>query len=99
MWLSGRFLIYKALYTFCSIIGLRFNTAFQVMDQKQQYPLASPVELKKLLVGKRLNELPTPIAVIDRYILAANCKKMRDACRDLNVLFRPHVKTHKVIRL
>lgn len=66
------------------------------MDLTLQYPMASPRELKELFVGKKLTGLPTPIAVVDRHIAAANCKKMLDACRDLNVLFRPHIKTHKV---
>lgn len=66
------------------------------MDATLQYPMTSSEELKKLFVGKLLTELPTPVAVVDRYVTAVNCKKMLDACRDLNVLFRPHVKTHKV---
>ena len=69
-----------------------------VMDLNLQYPMASRTELKKLFVGKQLAELPTPIAVVDRAVTDTNCKRMRDACKDLNVLFRPHVKTHKVIK-
>ena len=61
-----------------------------------QYPIASKEDLKTIFVGKELSELPTPIAVVDRHITAVNSRKMLDACKDLNVLFRPHVKTHKV---
>ena len=63
------------------------------------HPMASPEDLKKLFVGKKLEDLPTPVAVVDRFLTAANCRKMLDATRDLNVLFRAHVKTHKVSTL
>jgi D-serine ammonia-lyase len=58
--------------------------------------MASSEELKELFVGKMLDQLPTPFAVVDRSIASRNCKKMFDACKDLNILFRAHIKTHKV---
>ena len=67
------------------------------MDSALQSPLPSREDLKKLLVGKKLSELPTPIALVDRHVAAINCKKMLDACSRLNVLFRSHIKTHKVL--
>lgn len=53
-------------------------------------------ELRSVFVGKRLDDLPTPIAVLDRGLVKANCDKMLVACEALNVRFRPHIKTHKV---
>ena len=66
------------------------------MDSAMQYPVHSREDLLQVLVGKNLSELPTPIALVDRHVAAINCKKMLDACRDLNLLFRSHIKTHKV---
>ena len=40
--------------------------------------------------------MPTPAAVIDVAIAARNCSGMLQAADKLGVLFRPHVKTHKV---
>jgi hypothetical protein len=53
-------------------------------------------ELRSLFVGKNVNELPTPMAILDRNLIAAHCDKMLAACKALDVKFRPHVKTHKV---
>ena len=53
-------------------------------------------ELRSMFVGKHLNELPTPMAVIDRRLVQAHCQKMLATCKALGVKFRPHVKTHKV---
>ncbi|MCJ1446588.1 MAG: hypothetical protein MMC23_007093 [Stictis urceolatum] len=54
-------------------------------------------ELRSMFVGKHLNELPTPMAVIDRRLVQAHCQKMLATCKALGVKFRPHVKTHKTI--
>ena len=67
------------------------------MDSALQYSVHSREDLLQLLVGKKLSELPTPIALVDRHVVALNCKKMLDACRDLNLLFRSHIKSHKVL--
>ncbi len=60
------------------------------------YPNASEAALKSQYVGKKLVEIPTPAAVIDRAVAAKNCNQMLEAARALGVEFRPHVKTHKV---
>ena len=60
------------------------------------YPSPSEATLKSLYVGKRLNEVTTPAAILDRAIVKSNCGQMLEACRALGVGFRAHVKTHKV---
>ena len=62
-----------------------------------QYPVANRDKLTELYVGKHLNDLPTPAAVLDKAVVEQNCAQMRSACERLNVTFRAHVKTHKVI--
>lgn len=52
--------------------------------------------MKAQLVGKQLSQVPTPAAVLDRAVIKRNCSQMLEACDILNVLFRPHIKTHKV---
>ncbi|KAL9610903.1 MAG: hypothetical protein Q9167_004413 [Letrouitia subvulpina] len=44
-----------------------------------------------MLVGKSLSDVPTPAAVLDRSIIERNCQQMLEACRLLQVAFRPHV--------
>jgi D-serine deaminase-like pyridoxal phosphate-dependent protein len=61
-----------------------------------QQPSLSRNSLKADFVGKRLDQLQTPAAVLDRAIIKRNCTRMLEACSHLGVLFRPHVKTHKV---
>ncbi|MCJ1369645.1 hypothetical protein MMC20_000857 [Loxospora ochrophaea] len=60
-----------------------------------QYPVANRDKLTELYVGKHLNDLPTPAAVLDKAVVEQNCAQMRSACERLNVTFRAHVKTHK----
>ena len=52
--------------------------------------------LRESLLGKSLREIPTPAAVLDRTIVERNCKGMLEACKELGVDFRAHVKSHKV---
>lgn len=60
------------------------------------YPSPSEAALRNLYVGKRLNEVNAPAALVDRAIVKRNCSQMLNACRSLRVEFRAHVKTHKV---
>lgn len=60
------------------------------------YPTASKAALMSQYVGKKLSEIPTPAAVIDKAIAERNCRGMLQAARWLGLRFRPHVKTHKV---
>ena len=60
------------------------------------FPCPSKGELAKAFIGKRLGDVPTPAAVLDRAVVERNCRQMLEACQALDVDFRPHVKTHKV---
>lgn len=43
----------------------------------------------------KFTELDTPVMLIDRDILHANCKRMQDYADEQHVALRPHTKTHK----
>ena len=58
--------------------------------------MSSSEQPKARLIGKHLAQIPMPAAVLDRAVVKRNCDQMLDACRDLGVKFRPHIKTHKV---
>ena len=60
------------------------------------YPVPSLGSLQLQYVGKKLSELPTPAAIIDRAVVERNCEDMLDVCEKLGVAFRAHVKSHKV---
>ena len=45
----------------------------------------------------RVDELPTPCAVVDLDRLERNCERMAERMRSLGVRLRPHVKTHKCV--
>lgn len=59
------------------------------------YPSPSLSSLQLQYVGKRLEDLPTPAAVIDRAVVRRNCDAMLSVCKQLGVNFRAHVKSHK----
>ncbi|KAL9622785.1 MAG: hypothetical protein Q9160_002904 [Pyrenula sp. 1 TL-2023] len=63
------------------------------------YPLAERKALKKYYLGRTLNDVGTPAAVIDVAKAACNCRSMLDAVDRLGVNFRAHVKTHKTTEL
>ncbi len=44
-----------------------------------------------------IKSLRTPCFLIDRKIVQANCQRVLDKAKQLNVKLRPHVKTHKTI--
>ncbi|KAL8694628.1 MAG: hypothetical protein Q9218_000723 [Villophora microphyllina] len=62
-------------------------------------PSPSVAELQESFVGKRLQDMFTPAAVVDRAIVRRNCAQMLEACAFLDVSFRPHVKTHKTVEV
>lgn len=47
-------------------------------------------------LGTKLQDLPTPSAVLDVAKVEVNCQRMLDAVRRLDLGWRPHIKTHKV---
>lgn len=66
------------------------------MSGVSNYPHASREDLKAQYVGRRLQEVAGPAAVLDVAVTRQNCQVMLDAAESLGVQFRSHVKTHKV---
>ena len=60
------------------------------------YPRPSKVVLREAFVGKHLKDVPTPAAILDRAVVRRNCQRLLQACENLNLQLRAHVKTHKV---
>lgn len=60
------------------------------------YPAASDSRLRDRFLGKHIEDLPTPAAILDDRVLRRNCELMLQATQALGIGFRPHVKTHKV---
>lgn len=53
-------------------------------------------DLKARFVGTSLHDAPVPSAVLDLAKIKVNCQRMLDATQRLGLLFRAHIKTHKV---
>ena len=51
------------------------------------------------MAAQTLNDLPTPVLILDRAILRRNLKRMSDRLRTAGVMLRPHVKTAKSIEV
>ncbi len=47
------------------------------------------------MIGRSLDELPTPCVVVDLDVLERNVARMAALARDAGVRLRPHAKTHK----
>lgn len=62
------------------------------------FPCPSSATLRESFVGKTLQQVAAPAAVLDRSIVERNCQQMLKSCEALKVGFRPHTKTHKVNR-
>ncbi len=54
--------------------------------------------LRASFVGKTLDDVPTPAAVLDLAKAETNCQRMLDAVTRLGLGWRAHIKTHKVGR-
>ncbi|KAI9710550.1 MAG: hypothetical protein M1820_002686 [Bogoriella megaspora] len=63
------------------------------------YPVPSAAALQQQFVGRRLQDVNPPAAVIDVAIVRRNCESMLEAAKALDVGFRAHVKTHKTTEL
>ncbi|PHH70550.1 hypothetical protein CDD82_7047 [Ophiocordyceps australis] len=63
------------------------------------FPYASKATLAHMLCGKSLAEVPTPAAVINVAAARRNCERMLEACDELDLGWRAHVKTHKTAEL
>src|SRR5258707_12735644 len=46
-----------------------------------------------------LDDLPTPVLILDRAILRRNLKRMSERLRNAGVMLRPHLKTAKSIEI
>jgi hypothetical protein len=53
-------------------------------------------QLRARFVGKTLNEVPMPSVVLDLAKLEVNCERMLEATGRLGLLWRAHIKSHKV---
>jgi len=52
--------------------------------------------IKQQLVGQTLHDVATPSVVLDLAKLEVNCERMLDATERLGLLWRAHIKSHKV---
>ncbi|GAP84269.2 putative alanine racemase domain protein [Rosellinia necatrix] len=55
--------------------------------------------LRARFVGKTLHQVPTPAIVLDLAKVEANCNRMLEAARRMNLSWRAHIKTHKTEEL
>ncbi|KAG9242515.1 putative serine dehydratase domain-containing protein [Calycina marina] len=63
------------------------------------YPVDSRNILQKQFIGKSLQDIPVPAAVIDLNKVQMNCSRMLEACKSLDLGWRAHIKTHKTTEL
>ncbi|RDL33287.1 uncharacterized protein BP5553_08726 [Venustampulla echinocandica] len=63
------------------------------------YPLPAKEALKEEFVGKSLNDVATPAAVLDLSKVKSNCNRMLEAVEALGFGWRVHIKTHKTTEL
>ena len=61
------------------------------------YPNPSKSALESQFVGQQIKDVQAPAAILDAAIIRRNCDMMLKAARTLDVGFRAHVKTHKVV--
>jgi len=48
-------------------------------------------------VGRRIEDLETPVPLIDFDVMLRNLMKWQDHCDQLGIANRPHIKTHKLV--
>jgi D-serine deaminase-like pyridoxal phosphate-dependent protein len=60
------------------------------------FPLPSKASLVQQYVGKSLQEIPLPAAVVDIAAVKRNCLQMRKAASGMGFALRPRVDAHKV---
>lgn len=56
-------------------------------------------QLRAKFLGKTLNEVPTPSVILDLAKVEVNCERMLEATERLGLLWRAHIKSHKVTEL
>ena len=50
-------------------------------------------------VGKRIEDLETPVPLVDLAVVERNLRKWQTRCDKLGIANRPHIKTHKLVGL
>lgn len=50
-------------------------------------------------VGRKIEDLETPVPIVDIDIVSANLSRWQDRCNALGIANRPHIKTHKLVPL
>lgn len=75
--------------------GVLANPASQLQTS---YPTSNADDLRARYVGKSLQTLDGPQAVLDLAVIRKNCRLMLETVDALNTKFRAHVKTTKVCR-
>ena len=65
------------------------------MGSTSLYPLSLKGELVKKYVGKSIQDVSTPAAVLDLSKVKRNCDRMLKACKEVDFGWRAHIKTHK----
>jgi hypothetical protein len=75
----------------------------KICPQATSHVMAQPAssaalkaQLRDRFVGQNLKDVPTPSVVLDLAKLEVNCERMLDATERLGLLWRAHIKTHKV---
>ncbi|KAF2100077.1 hypothetical protein NA57DRAFT_38502 [Rhizodiscina lignyota] len=63
------------------------------------YPMPSQAALQSQFVGKRIEDLTGPAAILDVAVARNNCSAMLKTVDKLKCHFRAHVKTHKTLQL
>ena len=61
------------------------------------YSSPSQAALSLQYVGKQIKDVQAPAAILDAAVVRRNCKLMLEAAEKLDLGFRAHVKTHKVV--
>ncbi|CAD6589274.1 MAG: hypothetical protein ASARMPREDX12_003710 [Alectoria sarmentosa] len=63
------------------------------------YPSPSDAALKLAFVGKDVNSVQAPAAIVDSAVVKRNCRLMLEAAHELGIDFRAHVKAHKTTQI
>jgi D-serine deaminase-like pyridoxal phosphate-dependent protein len=75
----------------------RISVSTQLNDARDAVILIDHLQLRS--VGKRLEDLQTPVPVIDVDVVERNITRWQTRCNALGLANRPHIKTHKLAGL
>ncbi|MCX7362591.1 MAG: alanine racemase [Alphaproteobacteria bacterium] len=51
------------------------------------------------MAAQTIDDLPTPVLILDRAVLRRNLKRMSDRLREAGIMLRPHLKTAKSVQV